>query len=120
MRLPGGKFFTRPAAVESRPEDVARAQQDEVWLTADDRLILISDMDMRHLLNAMRTLERRAKAIMSQFNVPGADENETLRQFTSNMDRRYATMLNELAVRAGKAERRPEVIEEGTRRKFTV
>lgn len=67
VRLPDGKWITVKLP-ESKPEDLAKASQDEIWTTADGRQILVKDMDARHIANVIKTLKCRAATSINQVN----------------------------------------------------
>lgn len=111
VRLAGGRYITRKL-MESTPESVRVARADQLWMTADERVILIADMELRHLLNAIHILEVRAMKVMKEFGLDGDH-----RAFAGQLDRRYLTMTEELKRRSNGGSGRQE-IHEATTRKF--
>lgn len=113
VRLPGGNYVTRKL-MESDPETLARAKPDEIWMAEGERPIVVADMELRHLMNVIRILERRAEGVMKEFGIKG-----DVHQFAGQLDRRYLTMTDELSRRASGAGTTPEEVPETTPRKFS-
>ena len=116
VRTPGGRYITRKL-MESDPETLARAKPDEIWMAEGERPIVVADMELRHMMNVIRILEKRASDVMKEFGIKG-----NVSQFAGQLDRRYITMCEELRRRAdcaGGANTTPEEVPETTPRKFT-
>lgn len=66
IRLRGGKWITK-VLPESNPAELAAALECEVWECGDGRKILVKDMDPKHILNVIATLERRVVQDCAKF-----------------------------------------------------
>lgn len=68
VRLPGGKWISKKLP-ESTPLRLQGFKPDEIWCMSDERKIVIYDMDIKHLLNAIKFVESRAEALMKANNM---------------------------------------------------
>lgn len=64
VRLPNGKFITR-IIPESTPLRLQGFKPDEVWVMEGERKIVIYDMETKHLLNAIKFVEAKAKNMLA-------------------------------------------------------
>lgn len=138
VRLPDGRFITRKL-VESDPAALAKAKPEEIWHTGDGRDILIRDMDVMHLVNALRVQTQQAYSKMKMLGLLSPIENMTVDgelsaavvdlvldgqrcqdviKFAMTTMPRFAVMRNELEIRMGRKQRAPEPVQEATARKF--
>lgn len=115
VRLPGGNFITRKLPC-SEPADLATAKPEEIWTCGDKREILIRDMELSHLINAMRTIynaeyTKLREAGASGFNIIDPEKNKNshtrnrVRKICRQTRPQYAVMCDELDYRMGRKER---------------
>lgn len=64
VRLPGGKWITK-VLPESTPLRLAGFADDSIWVMADGRKIVVYDMETKHLLNAIKFVEAKAKNMLA-------------------------------------------------------
>lgn len=150
VRLPNGNFITRKV-VESDPRELAKAKPEEIWTmfdgrsnsgkTAYTREILIRDMEVTHLINALRLQVQQAYSkmrvlgLLQDFPELGASVDEynrnlekimveiperatTIIAFARKTMPHFCAMQDELDIRLGRKQRAPEPVPEHTARKF--
>lgn len=102
VRLPGGKWITR-VLPESKLEDLATANPEEIWTTADGRKILVKDMDARHIANVIKTLKCRAATEIDKVNSVLALDEKAVATFADKAFPIYKHLLVEFERKLGRA-----------------
>lgn len=111
VRLPDGRFITRKIVV-SDPASLSFASPDEIWEMSDGNRVVVKDMDLKHMINAIFWCEKKATEELKRLGV-GEPENETQAEafksaFNKIVKPQYHKMRDELEIRLGKKERKPE------------
>ncbi len=109
VRLSNGKFITIRLR-QSRPEDVGRADKDEIWTTADGRKLLPKDMELNHLLNCVKQLEDRALRAMQAHDLKLGEQVDSFQNFACQLYPVYRFMKREVAKRTGMGWKEPDPI----------
>lgn len=115
-RLAGGKWVSwKQDDRESSAEDIAKASPDEVWTSGDGRKLLPKDMDLRHIANVMKLLERRQ---YDTAKAAGLTEEEA-KSLTANTSPIYKALARELGRRIRGETKEPDAPRPKRRFNFT-
>lgn len=52
------------------PKEIDAAKPDEKWQTSDGRVMLVKDMESKHIMNSMRVLENRVAGMKQRLSIP--------------------------------------------------
>ncbi len=104
VRLKDGRFVT-VKRMASDPVSVSKAAPNQTWECSDGRVLLVSEMETRHIVNTIATLLRRADDLNKRLQ-----SKATTAQVAASMWPVFLTLQAEMDKRLGvpKTAKKPE------------